>query len=124
MGGHQRLHRQPRLLVIQRPSATKGECIQSEVMHPRLPVVRYLWEASIQHPDWRVDRDNPEESLANRYRHWRLHHGYFILEDAPDPDYPTEQKRYTVRPLGPVSVSPPDMCDRMLKYGYLGEECQ
>lgn len=90
---------------------TRTECIQFEVMHPRLPVVRYLWEASIQNPDWRSS-----DPAKDRYRHWRLH-GYFILEDEPDPAYPTERKLYTVRPLGPVSVSPPEMCDRWLRYG-------
>ena len=29
----------------------ENECIQFEVMHPRLPVVRYLWEATLPNPE-------------------------------------------------------------------------
>ena len=68
-------------------------------------------------------KNNPDNrDDTKRFRHWRLN-GYFIIKDAPHPDYPTERKRCTVRPLGPVSVSDPDMCDRMLKYGDPDEEC-
>ena len=96
-----------------------AECIQFEVMHPRLPVVRYLWEATLPNPDWEFDRDNPD--YENEYHHWQLH-GYFIITDTPHPEHPTEQKIYATRQLGEVSVlRTTNVCERILKPRRLPE---
>ena len=70
-------------------------------MHPRLPIVRYLWEATLPNPDWEFDPYNADD--PNRYHHWQLH-GYFIITDAPHPEQPDTQKVYATRQLGEVSV--------------------
>ena len=99
-----------------------NECIQFEVMHPRLPVVRYLWEATLPNPDWELDHDNPDDE--NEYHHWQLH-GYFIIEDTPHPERPTEQKLYSTRQLGEVSVlRTTNICERILRHRPYISECQ
>ena len=98
------------------------ECIQFEVMHPRLPVVRYLWEATLPNPDWELDHDNPD--YENQYHHWQLH-GYFVIADAPHPEHPDEQKQYSSRQLGEVSVlRTTNVCERTILYWYHYRECQ
>ena len=100
----------------------ENECIQFEVMHPRLPVVRYLWEATLPNPDWELDRDNPD--YEDQYHHWQLH-GYFIIEDAPHPEHPDEQKIYSARQLGEVSVlRTTNVCERILQYWHYYDKCQ
>ena len=100
----------------------EAECIQFEVMHPRLPIVRYLWEATLPNPDWEFDPHDAHN--PNRYHHWQLH-GYFIITDTPHPDHPTEQKVYATRQLGEVSVlQTTNVCERILKPRLHMAECQ
>ena len=100
----------------------ENECIQFEVMHPRLPVVRYLWEATLPNPDWELDRDNPD--YENQYHHWQLH-GYFIIADTPHPEHPDAQKVYSARQLGEVSVlRTTNVCERTIQYWYYYDKCQ
>ena len=98
------------------------ECVQFEVMHPRLPIVRYLWEATLPNPDWEFDPHDADE--PNRYHHWQLH-GYFIITDIPHPEHPDTQKVYATRQLGEVSVlRTTNMCEHTLRYWWQVEECQ
>ena len=98
------------------------ECIQFEVMHPRLPIVRYLWEATLPNPDWELDYDNPD--YEDQYHHWQLH-GYFIIEDSPHPEHPDEQKQYAARQLGEVSIlRTTNVCERILRYWHSKWKCQ
>ena len=100
----------------------ENECIQFEVMHPRLPVVRYLWEATLPNPDWEFDPYNADD--PNRYHHWQLH-GYFIIEDSPHPEHPDTQKVYATRQLGEVSVlRTTNVCERILKPSRYMPECE
>lgn len=100
----------------------ENECIQFEVMHPRLPIVRYLWEATLPNPDWEFDPDDADDQ--NRYHHWQLH-GYFIITDKPHPDHPDTQKIYATRQLGEVSMlQTTNVCERILKPRLHMAECQ